>query len=100
MEKYVPREMWTVYDSVGRKVADCGWERDAAILAERRNGTYRRNNTDLPGPVIDVEVQKALPTSNVVITSEPEKEPVEVPKQLETFTFKLSESEWEAVDLH
>ena len=78
--------MWTVYDSVGRKVADCGWERDAAILAERRNGTYGRNNTDLPGPVIDVEVQKALPTSNVVITSEPEKEPVEVPKQLETFT--------------
>ena len=52
-----------------------------------------------PGPVIDVEVQKALPTSHV-ITSEPEKETVEVPKQLETFTFRLSESEWEVVDLH
>ena len=100
MKNYVPREMWTVYDSVGRKVADCGWECDAAILAERRNGTYRRNNTELPGPVIDVEVQKALPTSSVVITSEPEKETVEVQKQLETFTFKLPESEWEAVDLH
>lgn len=100
MKTYVPREMWSVYDPTGRKIADCGWESDAAELARKRNGTYRRNNTDLPGPVIDVEVQKALPTSNVVITSEPEKEPVEVQKQLETFTFKLPESEWEAVDLH
>lgn len=97
MTNYVPMEIWTVYDAIGKKVADCGLERDAKWLAEVRRGTYRKNNTNISGPVIDVEVQKVLPTSNVVITSE--QEHVEAPKELETFTFRLPESLWEAVDL-
>mgnify|MGYP001204665646 FL=1 len=97
MKSYLPREFWSVYDSVGNKIADCGIERDAKWLAEVRRGTYRKNNTDLPGQVIDVEIQKILPTSNVVITSEQEHS--EAPKELETFTFRLPESLWEAVDL-
>jgi hypothetical protein len=99
MTNYVPIEIWTVYDAIGKKVADCGLERDAKWLAEVRRGTYRKNNVNISGPVIDVEVQKVLPISNVVITSEPEKEHTQDPHQLETFTFRLPESLWEAVDL-
>ena len=28
MKKYIPQEFWSVYDSTGKKIADCGWERD------------------------------------------------------------------------
>lgn len=62
MKKYIPQEFWSVYDSTGKKIADCGWERDAALLAERRKGTYRKLNHELPGPVVDVTPPKQLPT--------------------------------------
>ena len=26
MKKYIPQEFWSVYDSTGKKIADCGWE--------------------------------------------------------------------------
>lgn len=67
MKKYIPQEFWSVYDSTGKKIADCGWERDAAWLAERRKGTYRKLNHELPGPVVDVTPPKQLPTTEIVV---------------------------------
>ena len=67
MKKYIPQEFWSVYDSTGKKIADCGWERDAAWLAERRKGTYRKTNHELPGPVVDVTPPKQLPTTEIVV---------------------------------
>lgn len=66
MKYYKPQEYWSVYDNNGKKIADCGWEVDAERLAKYRKGTYRKNNTDLSGPVIDIEIPKALPTNEVV----------------------------------
>tara|TARA_B100001939_G_C16809590_1_gene559354 strand:- start:355 stop:684 length:330 start_codon:yes stop_codon:yes gene_type:complete len=74
MKKYIPQEFWSVYDSTGKKIADCGWERDAAWLAERRKGTYRKSNHELPGPVVDVTPPKQLPTNEVVMSKEVEYE--------------------------
>jgi hypothetical protein len=67
MKKYIPQEYWSVYDSMGRKVADCGWERDAKRLSESRSGTYRKSNHELPGPVIDVTPPPALPTNEIIM---------------------------------
>ncbi len=67
MKKYIPQEYWSVYDSMGRKVADCGWERDAKRLSESRSGTYRKSNHELPGPVFDITPPKQLPTTDIVV---------------------------------
>ena len=37
---------YTVYDSKGNKIADCGNERDAKWLAECRNGTFKSNRLE------------------------------------------------------
>ena len=34
---------YTVYDSDGNKIADCGNEKDAKWLADVRDGTYKTN---------------------------------------------------------
>lgn len=34
---------YTVYDDVGKKIADCGTELDAKFLSECRRGTYKTN---------------------------------------------------------
>ncbi len=69
---------YTVYDSGGKKISDCGSELDAKFLAEQRKGTYRTNriegwfhtievepiNLQLPQILIDcreVEEQQKLP---------------------------------------
>ena len=56
------QEFWSVYED-GRKIADCGWERDAMHLCSMRpNRTYRKNKY-LQDQVIDVTatVDKQLP---------------------------------------
>jgi hypothetical protein len=56
------QEFWSVYED-GRKIADCGWERDAMNLCSMRpNRTYRKNKY-LQDQVIDVTatVDKQLP---------------------------------------
>ena len=37
---------YTVYDSKGNKIADCGNERDAKWLAECRKGTFKSNRLE------------------------------------------------------
>jgi|DEB0MinimDraft_6_1074348.scaffolds.fasta_scaffold327801_2 hypothetical protein len=55
-------EYWSVYED-GRKIADCGWERDAMNLCSMHtNRTYRKNKY-LQDQVIDITatVDKQLP---------------------------------------
>ena len=52
-----------------KKIADCGWERDAVNLIAMRNrrwdGHYYQF-TPLPGDIIDVS-SKQLPTTDIVV---------------------------------
>jgi hypothetical protein len=52
----------------GRKILDCGDESDALAMIsfDPQNRTYTRNKF-LMGPVVDIEIPKALPTSEIVV---------------------------------
>ena len=66
MKKY-NEEYFSVLDKkTGRKLLDCGDEQDALAMVafDSENRTYTRNKF-LMGPVVDVEIPKALPTSNI-----------------------------------
>jgi|TARA_B100000085_G_scaffold147503_4_gene134264 hypothetical protein len=73
---------YSVYDSEGKKVADCGAERDAKFLAESRKGTYRTNRLEYKETVTiepldnkklttikiggqEIQIQQHLPESNL-----------------------------------
>jgi len=67
MKKY-NEEYFSVIDTkTGRKIVDCGDELDALAMVsfDPQNRTITRNKI-LMSPVIDIEIPKALPTSNVV----------------------------------
>lgn len=71
MNKYNSEEYFSVLDKrTGRKIADCGWEQDAINLVafDPQNRTYTRNKF-LMGPVVDIEIPKELPTSNITISN-------------------------------
>ena len=68
MNKYQSEDYFSVIDKkTGRKILDCGDEQDALAMVafDPQNRTYTRNKF-LMGPVVDVDIPKALPTSNVV----------------------------------
>jgi hypothetical protein len=70
MKKY-NEEYFSVLDKkTGRKLLDCGDEQDALAMVafDPQNRTYTRNKF-LMGPVVDVEIPKALPTSNIVMSN-------------------------------
>jgi len=67
MKKY-NEEIFSVIDvNTGIKIVDCGNEQDALMMVafDPQNRTITKNKL-LMGPVVDVEIPKALPTSNVV----------------------------------
>ena len=69
MSNYLPEEYWSVIDTAtGKKIADCGAEQDAKMLVEMLPGSrsYVKNTNYLMGPVIDIQMPKALPTNEVV----------------------------------
>ena len=69
MSNYLPDEYWSVIDTAtGKKIADCGAEQDAKMLVEMFPGgrSYVKNTNHLMGPVVDIEMPKALPTNEVV----------------------------------
>ena len=69
MSNYLPDEYWSVIDTAtGKKIADCGAEQDAKMLVEMLPGgrSYVKNTNHLMGPVIDIQMPKALPTNEVV----------------------------------
>jgi len=69
MNKYNSEEYFSVLDKrTGRKIVDCGEELDALAMVamDPQNRTYTRNQF-LMGQVVDVQMPKALPTSEIVV---------------------------------
>jgi hypothetical protein len=68
MNKYNTEDYFSVIETkTGRKILDCGEERDAIAMVafDPANRSYMRNKF-LMGQVIDVEMPKALPTTEIV----------------------------------
>jgi hypothetical protein len=68
MKKYNSEDYFSVIEiKTGRKIADCGEETDAFMMIsfDPKNRTITRNKF-MMGPVVDVEIPKALPTTEVV----------------------------------
>jgi len=95
MNKYNSEEYFSILDKkTGRKLLDCGDELDALsmVAMDPQNRTYTRNQF-LMGSVVDIEMPKQLPTTDIVTT------PKEPNKQLRQHQIKLPESEWEKVSV-
>lgn len=76
MKKYNSEDYFSVIEiKTGRKIADCGEEIDALMMVsfDPKNRTIMRNKF-MMGPVVDVEIPKALPTSEIVIDTSSYKE--------------------------
>tara|TARA_B100000085_G_scaffold248677_1_gene243878 strand:+ start:221 stop:586 length:366 start_codon:yes stop_codon:yes gene_type:complete len=70
LNKYIPQDWYSViWRDTGKKYCDCGWESDAQRIVAARPHllTYIKSSNHLMGQVIDVEVPKELPTSNIVM---------------------------------
>ena len=67
MKKYNEEYFSVIEIKTGKKLLDCGEEFDALTMVsfDPQNRTYTRNKF-LMGPVIDIEIPKALPTSEIV----------------------------------
>jgi hypothetical protein len=67
MKKYNEEYFSVIEIKTGKKLLDCGEESDALTMVsfDPQNRTYTRNKF-LMGPVIDIEIPKALPTSEIV----------------------------------
>ena len=64
------RGYYSVFDPDGKKIADCGAERDALFLIHSRNRTWDGHYytfVPLPGDIIDVTSAKQLPTKDIVV---------------------------------
>jgi hypothetical protein len=70
MKKYNEEYFSVIETKTGRKIVDCGDEQDALAMVafDPQNRTITRNKF-LMGPVVDIEIPKALPTSNVVVSN-------------------------------
>lgn len=71
MKKYNSEDYFSVIEiKTGRKIADCGEEVDALMMVsfDPQNRTITRNKF-IMGPVVDVEIPKALPTTNITTTN-------------------------------
>jgi hypothetical protein len=68
MQKYNEEYFSVINKNTGKKLLDCGLEQDALAMVslDPQNRTYTRNKF-LMGQVIDVEIPKALPTSEIVV---------------------------------
>jgi len=67
--KYNSEEYFSVLDKkTGKKLLDCGDELDALAMVAMnpQNRTYTRNQF-LMGQVVDVQMPRALPTSEIVV---------------------------------
>ena len=68
MKKYNEEYFSVLNKKTGKKLLDCGDEQDALqmVSMDPENRTYTRNKF-LMGPVVDVEIPKALPTNEIVV---------------------------------
>jgi hypothetical protein len=68
MKKYNSEDYFSVIEiKTGRKIADCGEESDALMMVsfDPQNRTITRNKF-MMGQVVDIEIPKVLPTTEIV----------------------------------
>ena len=91
--KYNSEDYFSVIETkTGRKICDCADEIDALMMVsfDSQNRTITRNQF-LMGQVVDIQMPKALPTTEVVPVQKQQ------PKKLKEHQNKLPESELEPV---
>jgi len=68
MNKYRDEYFSVLNKKTGKKLLDCGDEQDALAMValDPQNRTHTRNKF-LMGPVVDVEIPKALPTNEIIV---------------------------------
>ena len=91
--KYNSEDYFSVINTkTGRKICDCADEIDALMMVsfDSQNRTITRNQF-LMGQVVDIQMPKALPTTEVVPVKKQQ------PKKLKQHQNKLPESELEPV---
>jgi hypothetical protein len=68
MKKYNEEIFSVINSNTGKKIVDCADEQDALMMVsfDPKNRTITKNK-NLMGPVVDVEIPKALPTSEIVV---------------------------------
>ncbi len=68
MKKYNEEYFSVIQTKTGKKIADCAEESDALMMVsfDPQNRTITKNKF-LMGPVVDVEIPKALPTNEIVV---------------------------------
>lgn len=83
MKKYNEEYFSVIETKTGRKIVDCGDEENALMMVafDPQNRSYTRNKF-LMGPVVDVEIPKALPTSNITISNVKENQASSMKAQL------------------
>ncbi len=71
MKKYNSEDYFSVIETkTGRKICDCAEEADALMMVsfDLQNRTITRNKF-MMGQVVDIEMPKALPTTNITVTN-------------------------------
>ena len=93
--KYQTEDYFSVIETkTGRKICDCADELDALMMVsfDPHNRTITRNQF-LMGQVVDIQMPKALPTTEIVPVEKPQ------PKKLKEYRNKLPQSELEPLKL-
>lgn len=93
--KYQTEDYFSVIETkTGRKICDCADELDALMMVsfDPQNRTITRNQF-LMGQVVDIQMPKALPTTEIVPVEKPQ------PKKLKEYRNKLPQSELEPLKL-
>jgi hypothetical protein len=98
--KYNSEDYFSVIDTrTGRKICDCADEIDALMMVsfDSQNRTITRNQF-LMGQVVDIEMPKALPTTNLTVSNVKENGCTTRKKQLkDAGPIKLPEGQGEPV---
>ena len=68
MKKYNEEYFSVINKKTGKKIVDCADKEDALLMVsfDPQNRTITTNKM-LMGPVVDIEMPKALPTSEIVV---------------------------------
>ena len=93
--KYQTEDYFSVIETkTGRKICDCADELDALMMVsfDPHNRTITKNQF-LMGQVVDIQMPKALPTTEIIPVEKPQ------PKKLKEYQNKLPQSELEPLKL-
>ena len=94
MKKYNEEYFSVINKKTGKKIVDCGEELDAlAMVALDPQNRIITKNKFLMGPVIDIEIPKALPTNEIIINTKPYEEELVIEKINQLPQIKLPEKQ-------